>query len=186
MPRLTPLQWLLLVLFLFFYGFAVFAVTRDYYVRTLARPAASSPHAAAARPAPAPLPPPSAIPQTITETNLDLLRQQGDDLFSQRRHAEAVPIYLRIIELAPQDVEAHNDLGLALHYLGDTAGALAKLRAGAALDASHQRIWLTLGFVNLQAGDEDAARSALEHARDLDPSTPIGQEATRLLDLIGG
>jgi hypothetical protein len=69
-----------------------------------------------------------------------------------------VPVYRRILELSPDDVEAHNDLGLALHYLGDTDGALTQLRAGAAKDAEHQRIWLTLGFVSLQAGD--AARRA--------------------------
>jgi hypothetical protein len=33
MPRLTPLQWSLFAVFLIFYGFAVFALTRDYYLR---------------------------------------------------------------------------------------------------------------------------------------------------------
>jgi tetratricopeptide (TPR) repeat protein len=188
MPRLTPLQWLILALLLLFYGFTVFAVTRDYYLRTLTRPAPTaapaSPHGFSP-PTTAPLPPASAIPQAITENNLDLLRQQADELFTQRRYADAVPYYKRILELAPDDVDGYNDLGLSLHYLGDTSGALTQLRAGAAKDDQHQRIWLTLGFVNLQAGAVEEARATLEHARDLAASTSIGQEAERLLKLIG-
>ena len=38
MPKLSPLQWLLLAVFLAFYGFAVFALTRDYYIRHPVRP----------------------------------------------------------------------------------------------------------------------------------------------------
>jgi Flp pilus assembly protein TadD len=177
----------LLAFFLFFYGFTIFAVTRDYYLRHPARPLVATPAVPRSVPpqaSPAQLPPPSAIPRTITESNLDLLAQQADELFGQRRYAEAVPIYRRILELSPDDVEAHNDLGLALHYMGDTTGALTQLRAGAAKDAEHQRIWLTLGFVSLQAGDPIEARTALEHARDLAAGTGIGEEATRLLDLI--
>jgi Flp pilus assembly protein TadD len=186
MPRLSPLQWLLFAVFLFFYGFTVFAVTRDYYIRHLARPtvasAPASPHGLP--PQSTPRPAATAIPQSITETNPDLLAQQADALFVQRSYAEAVPVYRRLLEIRPDDVEAHNDLGLALHYTGDADAALTQLRAGAAKDATHQRIWLTLGFVSLQAGNSDEARTALEHARDLGADTGIGQEATRLLELV--
>jgi Flp pilus assembly protein TadD len=186
MPRLSPLQWSLFILFLFFYGFTVFAVTRDYYLRHPPRSAVAAvpaaPHGLPAQSAPRPTS--SAIPQAITETNPDLLAQQADALFVQRRYAEAVPVYRRLLELKPDDVEAHNDLGLALHYTGDSAAALTQLRAGTAKDAANQRIWLTLGFVSLQAGDAAEARMALERARDLGADTGVGQEATRLLDLI--
>lgn len=195
MPKLSLLQWLLFALFLFFYGFTIFAVTRDYYLRHLARPVAAtsaatpSPHAApgqavAPKAPSSPLPPPSAIPQTITESNLQLLAQQADALFVERRYQEAIPVYRRILELSPEDIEAHNDLGLALHYAGDSNAALTLLRAGTAKDAAHQRIWLTLGFISLQAGDPTEARAALERARDLGADTGVGQEAIRLLDLI--
>lgn len=186
MPKLSSLQWLLFVLFLFFYGFTVFAVTRDYYVRTMTRPAiaavSGSPHGAVPQSTRAPQV--SAIPQALTESNPELLRQQGDTFFSQGQYAEAVPVFQRIIELSPDDVDAHNDMGLALYYTGDTAGALTRLRAGAAKDPSHQRVWLTLGFVSLQAEALDEAREALSHARGLDPDTGMGREASRLLELI--
>jgi Flp pilus assembly protein TadD len=187
MPKLSPVQWLLFAVFLFFYGFTIFAVTRDYYVRQIARPVApgSSPHGMAAQTTPgSQLPPASAIPQAVTESNPDLLASQADDLFAQRRFAEAVPLYRRLLELNPDDVETYNDLGLALHYLGDSKGALTQLRAGTVKDPSHQRIWLTLGFVTLQSGDAAAARAALEQARDLGAENQVGAEAVRLLELI--
>lgn len=184
MPKLTPLQWLILAVLLFFYGFTVFAVTRDYYVRTLARPIAAPTATASPHGAPATRPVTSAIPQAITETNPDLLRQQAVELFARRSYAEAVPLYRRILELDPEDIESQNDLGLALHYTGEPAAAMAQLRAGTAKAPDHQRIWLTLGFVSLQAGESDEARRALEHARDIDPDSNIGQEASRLLDLV--
>lgn len=186
MPRLSIPQWLLFAAFLLFYGFAVFAVTRDYYLRQRPSPGAAG-TAAALHPlsprAPA-LAPSGAVPQAMMETSPDLLRQQADALFVQRRYAAAVPVYRRILELEPDDVSSQNDLGLALHYTGDTPGALQQLRAGAAQQPSHQRIWLTLGFVTLQAGDAGEARAALERARDLDPVNEVGKEAIRLLSLI--
>jgi Flp pilus assembly protein TadD len=186
MPRLSLLQWLLFAVFLFFYGFTVFAVTRDYYIRHAVRPAVAAAPAAphGLPPQTAPRPAPTAIPQTITETNPELLAQQADALFVERRYTEAVPVYRRLLELRPDDVEVHNDLGLALHYMGDSDGALTQLRAGAAKDATHQRIWLTIGFVSLQTGDAVEARTALERARDLGADTGVGQEASRLLDLV--
>ncbi|MBK1643651.1 hypothetical protein CKO25_03045 [Thiocapsa imhoffii] len=187
MPRLSLLQWFVFAVFLFFYGFTIFAATRDYYLRQLVRPIATAPATHSAAPSPGastPRPPQNVAPQAITETNPALLAQQADELFVQRRYSEAVPLYRRLIELAPDQVDAYNDLGLALHYLGETNAALTQLRAGQAQDPTHQRILLTLGFVSLQADDASGARAALQQALDLGPETAMGEEAQRLLDLI--
>ncbi len=198
MPKLSTLQWLLTLLFLAFYGFAVFAVTRDYYMRHPLRPVAANPGPAApglppGHPAPgastAAVSTPQrsvlgavdTVPAAITESNPDLLRQQADGLFGERRYREVVPVYRRILELVPDDVETQNDLGLALYYAGDATGALETLRQGAAAAPKFQRIWLTLGFVSLQSGDRPKAREALERARDLGADNSMGQEAIRLL-----
>ncbi len=188
MPKLTPLQWLIHAVVVFFFGFAVFAVTRDYYLRHPARPpvaAGGSPHAGAApamgQPQPSALGAASAIPATIVETDPVLLGQQADTLLGEGRFAEALPVYRRVLELTPNDIETQNDLGLALHYAGDTPGALAVLRQGADAGPSFQRIWLTLGFVSMASGDQAQAKKALEHSRDLGADTPIGKEAARLL-----
>ncbi len=184
MPRLSPLHWLVLVVFLGFYGFAVFALTRDYYVRHPVRPA---PATAERTPPGHPALPggtlaaADAIPDSVTESNPDLLRTRADALFRTDRFREAIPVYRRILELDPQDIDTQNDLGLALFYTGDTAGALEAVRKGPAADPGFQRGWLTLGFVTLQSGDLVKAREALERARDLGPDNPVGKEAARLL-----
>ena len=192
MPKLSPLQWLLAITFLAFYGFAVFAVTRDYYIRHPLRPASA--HGAAdsagvpaghrATGGVSALDAANAVPATITESNPDLLRKRGDTLFSERRYQEAIPVYRRILELAPTDLETMNDLGLVLFYTGDTTGALAQLRKATADGPQFQRGWLTLGFVTLESGDRPKAQEALERARDLGSDNPMGQEAARLLKMV--
>jgi Flp pilus assembly protein TadD len=195
-PKLTLLQWLIVLVLLFFYGFAVFAVTRDYYLRHPTLPAAAQtpPHAAAdtaalgqrmrAAFAGADSDADSAAPATLDNADPAALSQAADRLFAARRFADAIPLYRRILELRPDDVDAQNDLGLALQYSGDTAAALDVLRAAAAAVPGQQRIQLTLGFVALQAGDTETARQALARARKLAPQTDVGREAARLLDLL--
>lgn len=191
MPKLSPLQWLILVVFLGFYGFAVFAVTRDYYARHPVRPALAqaggqtNPHVRASLPRPtgglSSLDLASAVPKSIEDGNPTLLGERADRLFAERRYLDAIPLYRRVLELTPDDAETYNDLGLALHYVGDSAGALEVLRTGVAGAPDFQRIWLTLGFVSLQTKDSMGARVALSRARDLDPESAVGQEAVRLL-----
>jgi tetratricopeptide (TPR) repeat protein len=195
MPKLSPIQWLVFVVFLAFYGFAVFALTRDHYLRNPAPVVAASPATRSPHGLPKPQQPRTwiqdamqpgggAVPAVVTETNPVLLNQNADQLFSQKRYGAAIPLYRRVIELDPADVDAYNDLGLALHYSGQTDAGLDMLRAGTAKDPGFQRIWLTLGFVSSQSGDAAGARTALEKARELDPDNSIGQEAARMLGLI--
>lgn len=197
MPKLSPVQWLIFVLFLGFYGFAVFALTRDYYVRNPPRivaapsPAAQAPHALPAQAAPtfiqremmADSGPPAPAP---TGNDPDQLSRAGDSLFAQKRYAEAVPYYRRVLELSPGDPDASNDLGLALHYTGQSRQAIEVLRVGTEKSPEFQRIWLTLGFVSANVGDTAVARAALEKALALGPNNGVGQEASRMLGLLEG
>lgn len=177
MLKMSPLHWLVLILFLLFYGFAVFAVTRDYYLRHPAQASASGTISSAA-------PDSSAVQEIATETDLDRLHQRADEYFVQQRFPDAATVYRRILELTPDDAEAHNDLGLALHQAGDISGAIEHLKAAIAKGPEQQRPWLSLGFVSLQAGNQADARDALTKARDLNPTSDIGKEAERLLGLV--
>jgi tetratricopeptide (TPR) repeat protein len=194
-PRLSPLQWAAFIVFLAFYGFAVFALTRDYYLRHPVRSPAQAqagPHGIPPQPS-ARLgerlraaigeaeagPDPEALPD-----DPGLLAREADRAFAQRRFADAILLYRRLLRLDPADQEARNDLGLALHYSGDSAQGLEVLRRGAEEAPEFQRIWLSLGFVALQAGEPATARQALAHAESLDPDSDVGAEARRLLGLL--
>ncbi|KAA6187483.1 tetratricopeptide repeat protein [Thiohalocapsa marina] len=182
MPRLTPLQWLIAAAFLAFYGFAVFALTRDYYLRhPPSAPVASAATSAALGQSLRAAAGSSALPPELMDASPALLSQEADRLFAAQRFAEAATLYRRALEQNPADAGISNDLGLALHYAGNTGAGLAVLRDGADAAPEFQRIWLSLGFVALQAGDQTLARRALTRAETLDPETDIGAEATRLL-----
>lgn len=196
MPRLTPMQWSLFAALLLFYGFAVFALTRDYYLRHPPRPltsAVSGTQAGQGTPGAAP---PTFIQREVsgmgapavplTSQDPTQLNDAGDRLFGQKRYAEAIPYYRRVLEIDPANADASNDLGLALYYSGQSAEALKILRAGAERAPDFQRIWLTLGFVSAGSGDQAGARAALEKARALGPDNAIGQEAQRQIDRLSG
>jgi tetratricopeptide (TPR) repeat protein len=175
---------------LLFYGFAVFALTRDYYLRHPAVPATAGAPPRHAEGAPAWVggsaleAGSSAIPDGVIERDPVLLGQRADQLFAQRRYREAIELYRGVIELDPGDADAHNDLGLALYYSGDGAAALPILEAGLGLAPNDQRLWLTLGFVRGRAGDKSGSEEALLKAKGLNSTNDIGQEASRLLEAL--
>jgi len=195
LPKLTPLQWLMLLILLFFYGFAVFAFTRDYYLRHPPRPLGT------VQQGPRSLPTArdqalgqrmrQALGQEEPGSEIDLastdpiaLGDAADQLFVARRFNEAIPVYQRVLELRPDDAETSNDLGLALQYVGRSQEAIEVLRQGTTAAPGLQRIWLSLGFVALQNNESALAREALDRAQSLAPGTEIADEARRLLELM--
>lgn len=185
--RLRPLHWLLLAAFLLFYGFAVFALTRDYYLRhpPVARAAPRGAAVLGEQLQAALAEGNSGLPPELVAADPLLLATEAERLFAMGRFAAAVPLYEQVLTLAPENVEARNDLGLALHYAGHSERALQVLEAGTELAPGFQRLWLSLGFVAAQSGQPETARAALTQARELGPENPVGEEAARLLDGLG-
>ncbi len=111
-----------------------------------------------------------------------LLARLGDRLFEEKQYERAVMAYERAVRFNPDDVDSYNDLGLSLQYLGRSAEAAAVLKEGIARDRDYQRIYLTLGFVQLQSGNREAAVRALQRAIELGPDNDVGIAARRMLD----
>jgi len=179
--NVTLRQALLGCAFLIVYGAVVFAATRAYYQEQppVVRSAAPAVPATGGSRS-------FAMPQPRLSVALAddpaALSDQADDLFTQKRYGEAITAYRKLLDLAPDNADTFNDLGLALHYAGRSAEALQVLEQGAARDAGFQRIWLTLGFVRVQLGRIDEARTAFETCLAIDPESPIAVEARRFLD----
>ncbi len=110
------------------------------------------------------------------------LSRVADRHFQEGLFQKAAAEYARVLEQAPHNVNVYNNLGLTLHYVGRSREAVEILEKGIAVDASYQRIWLTLGFVQSSSGDVAAARPSLNAATELDSDSKVGQEAKRLLD----
>ena len=76
----------------------------------------------------------------------------------------------------------YNDIGLSLHYLGNSAEGLKYIEEGIAKNPYHQRIWLTKGFILAYGvGDLDGAKEAWEKTRALNPESRIGKAAADYL-----
>jgi Tfp pilus assembly protein PilF len=180
--------WTLLLVFQVFFGLAVFAVTRDYYMPKEAPP---SGHTLTAAPAA------SAWSRGMTATDVARLTSPGivetapsdpaeiyrraEEFFVARQYAQAAQLYEQLLAFSPDDAEIYNNLGLTLFYLGRPDEALARLDAGVAKDPGHQRIWLTLGYVNSQLGNIEEARAALTRATETGGNASISEAAEQML-----
>lgn len=179
--------WVPMAIFQVAFGLAVFAATRYYYrdaptTTTVTAAILDRPWSALPLEAPG-----SSGVDTITENVIasgdpNEISQLADELFTARQYDGAARLYAELLRLAPDHADTYNNLGLTLHYLGRSDEALDVLNQGVAAEPTHQRIWLTLGFVNSQVGDVEQARTALTNATEMGDDEDIRQSARGMLE----
>jgi len=181
--------WISFAVFQVVFGLAVFAITRDYYIQDVEKVSAHPPTIGQSTPV---------WPNGITETQIARLSspapseptiqdpieisRRANDYFANRQYDRAAEMYEQLLAFSPNDAEIYNNLGLTLHYLGRSTEALGKLNEGVAADPEHQRIWLTLGYVNSQLGNTEQARTALTTATQIGTDESIRQSAMKMLE----
>ena len=184
--------WIQMILFQVIFGLTIFTFTRQYYMQ--------DPGKANATPSvmgqSAPAGPHRAIETVGTElTQFDpelpgamksgdpaVLARQADEFFAKEQYQQAADVYQQLLATGQNDVDTYNNLGITLHYLGRSTEALDVLNKGVAVDSNYQRIWLTLGFVNKQLGNNEQARMALTTAVQLDAANDVGKSAAKMLE----
>jgi len=184
--------WTLLVIFQAFFGLVVFAFTREYY---RPEPQSVAGHPQIANPS---NPSTTGWSRGMTATDISRLSSPGlvetmpssdpaeiyrraEEFFANRQYPQAAELYERLLTFSPDDAEIHNNLGLTLFYMGRADDALRTLNEGVAANPEHQRIWLTLGYVNSQLGNTDAARKALTRATETGGNASIREAAMEML-----
>jgi tetratricopeptide (TPR) repeat protein len=181
--------WIWLAAFEVVFGLAIFAITRDYYLQdvaivrahpsTISQPAPAWPNGItgtdAARLSS------SALSPSFVQNPAEILRQ-AEESFANEQYDKAADLYKQLLAISPNDVEIYNNFGLTLHYLGRSTEALRTLNDGIAIDANHQRSWLTLGYVNSQLGNTEQARTALSKAAQLGSDESIRRSAMKMLE----
>ena len=181
--------WISMTAFQVLFGLAVFAVTREYYIHNAdnvsARPSTINQSAPVWPDGIAEIARSRLIHSPLGESTgqepVELSRRAADEFFSKQQYDRAADLYERLLALDPNNVDIQNELGLTLHYLGRSAEALRRLNDGVAADPTHQRIWLTLGFVNSQLGNTKQARAALTTATQIGTDEAIRQSAMTML-----
>ena len=180
--------WTLLAIFQVFFGLVVFAFTREYYRQDTPMAAGHPPIGN---------PSASAWSRGITATDISRLSSPGlvetassdpaeiyrraEEFFASRQYPQAAELYEQLLTFSPDDAEIHNNLGLTLFYIGRADEALRVLDEGVAADPEHQRIWLTLGYVNSQLGNTERAREALTRAMETGGNASIREAAMEML-----
>ena len=180
--------WIPMTMFQIVFGLTIFTITRQYYI----------PDSDNVGNEPTEISQPSFVwPDGITQTNpaqlssstfsqstiddpAEISRQAGE-YFTKKQYDKAAELYERFLVLGPNNVETYNNLGITLHYIGRSNEALHRLNEGVVIDPAHQRIWLTLGFVNSQLGNTEQARAALNTAANLNATNEIGKSAIKML-----
>ena len=181
--------WIVLVVFQVVFGLAIFAITREYYMPDVDNVSAHPPITDRS---------PVGWTSGITEADISRLSssalslsnsqdpaaisRQADVAFTNKQYDRAAELYEQLLSFSPNDAEIYNNLGLTLHYLGRSDEALRRLNDGVAVDAEHQRTWLTLGYVNSQLGNAEQARIALTNAVQLGSNESIRQAAMKMLE----
>jgi tetratricopeptide (TPR) repeat protein len=181
--------WIPMVVFQVVLGLTIFTITRQYYIQASDNVSKDPPEVRQSS---------SMLPDSISRLNPSTLNwstdsqsiledpaeitRQANDSFAKKQYDKAAELYEQLLTLAPDNVEAYNNLGITLHYLGRPTDALRWLNKGVTIDPLHQRIWLTLGFVNSQSGNTEKARTALTTATKIDANNEIGKSATEMLE----
>jgi tetratricopeptide (TPR) repeat protein len=181
--------WIQMALFQVIFGLAIFTFTRQYYIQDSSP--VSNTRAAALQPGAA-VPDPATdattvqfnplLPGEMNREDPAVIARQADEFFARNEYQQAADLYQQLLAASPNDPDAHNNLGITLHYLGRSAEALEILNKGVEVDANYQRIWLTLGFVNKQLGNTMQARTALTTAVQLGADNDIGRSAGKMLE----
>jgi len=181
--------WIPMTVFQIVFGLTVFTITRQYYIQDPDNVNADS----AEIRQPAFVWPDGQTEMNSTQLNSSTFNQssvedpvevtrQANEYFANKQYDKAAVLYERLLVFGPNNVETYNNLGITLHYLGKSSEAILRLNEGVTIDPTHQRIWLTLGFVNSQIDNAAQARTALNTAVKINADNEIGGSAIKMLE----
>lgn len=115
---------------------------------------------------------PGELHAMATRSPEDLFQRALDCESSPETLPEAIEVYRRVIEAAPNWVEAHINLGVALYQMGCSADAKAAFESAVRLDPENGISRYNLGCVLEEQGQIEQAIEHLRCAAALMPSHP--------------
>jgi len=111
---------------------------------------------------------------------VDALNNQGIELGTAGKHAEAIAVFKRALEFDPQSASLRNNLATALLDSGDAAGALSEARKTAADHPGDAPTYNLIGRALATQGNLQEALTNLERAVRLEPANEQFREDVRV------
>ena len=110
----------------------------------------------------------------------------GVALRDQGKHAEALLLFERAVQLDPESADAWANLGRARNETDQHGADLDAYERALALDDTRARVWINRGIALNGLGRHEEALASCEHALALDPSLWVGWYNTgQSLDYLG-
>jgi len=118
------------------------------------------------------------------QTYKDRLKKNPEDIealiflananFDIQRYETAEKLYLRALEVDPENLHVRTDLASAYRNLGNSAKAVETLRKILKMNANHQVALYNLGIILLNdRGDPQGAADAWERLVKINPQDPL-------------
>jgi len=104
------------------------------------------------------------------------LMGQAMKLEEKQQYTEALSVWKKAVELAPDDAKVQNDLAANLYITGQTAEAIAMLRKAVQINPELVQAHYNLGAYLMEQGHADEGLPELETVVSLDPRFPSGEE----------
>jgi hypothetical protein len=98
--------------------------------------------------------------------------EKGKRLSRRKRFTEAIAAFERAIAFSPRYADAHNGLGVARDYSGDSKGAELSYRRAIRMDPGHAKAQNNLGTLHYVRNRLDLAMRACRRAIGLNPRVP--------------
>lgn len=102
----------------------------------------------------------------------------GEELFASGSMLEAAQRFLRAVELDPSSVRGWNDLGVALHGVGETREAMTAFRTALGIDPDNEDAASNMASLKTELGGDEEEESSLG---PVDPWPLATQARVRLL-----
>ena len=107
--------------------------------------------------------------QKLEPANAEVYRWMGDWHSRQQLREQAVPCYLKALELDPLQIDTASNLAACLADTGHRESALALLCKIVELNPNHAGAWGNLGVATKNFGDLKTALNCCDRARALEP-----------------
>jgi curved DNA-binding protein CbpA len=121
--------------------------------------------------------------EILTKRKLEGLIEKASDLEKQKKFKEAIAVYLKAVELSPEDVELRYALA-RIRFLRtfDRIEAEEDISWALAIEPNHLDSLLLLGRIRAWKGDTEAANRTFRHVLKISPGCTKAKQALALFD----